>query len=141
MCHMGDIQQVPYWGPTNTGCHCTKCSCLGNLAPMICAPLILKMNTKILWAQTWGNDPGFCPLNFCRERKRKVNMPNINTKNQNYLYKCFNIEYHNSKVIHKNILKQLKLNFISKYCGYTPLILESHPVSTFLRLWNFNSFM
>lgn len=28
--------------PTNTGCHCTKFNCLGNLALTISAPLILK---------------------------------------------------------------------------------------------------
>lgn len=54
------------------------------------------------------------------------------------------MEYPNSEVIQKNILKQLKLKFISKYCGCTPLPLERLPNGTyerFLQLFNFNSFV
>jgi len=54
------------------------------------------------------------------------------------------MEYPNSEVTQKNILKQLKLKFISKYCGYTPSPLERHSIGTyerFLQLFNFNSFV
>lgn len=36
----GDMQQVSYKGPVNTGCHSTKVICLATLAPGICVSLL-----------------------------------------------------------------------------------------------------
>jgi len=36
---MGEAQQVSYRRPKNIWCQCRKLSCLGDLAPKICAPL------------------------------------------------------------------------------------------------------
>jgi len=38
---MSHMKEVPYWGPTNIMCHCTKFSHLGNLGCGACAPLSL----------------------------------------------------------------------------------------------------
>jgi hypothetical protein len=38
-CQLGDIKQVPYWGPTNVRRHRTKFNSLGDLSLGICAPV------------------------------------------------------------------------------------------------------
>jgi hypothetical protein len=40
---IGEIREVPYWGPTNSRCHCTRFVFHGELAHGICA-LLLKSN-------------------------------------------------------------------------------------------------
>jgi len=46
-----DMNQVPYRKPTNIRRHCPKSSHLGDLAPEICAPLVISVlvtNTSII---------------------------------------------------------------------------------------------
>jgi hypothetical protein len=40
---LGAIKKVPYWAPTNIGCHGTKFRHHGNLVPRICASLICSV--------------------------------------------------------------------------------------------------
>jgi len=44
------MKQIMWWGPTDIGHHCRKC-CLGELAPVLCAPLHIHVVMDWAWAQ------------------------------------------------------------------------------------------
>jgi len=50
-CHKGDMQQVPYSGPTNIKSQCTKFGHPGDPAPRICAHWYIQM-LNLAWLKT-----------------------------------------------------------------------------------------
>jgi hypothetical protein len=56
-CQKSDMNQLPYWGPTNINYNCTKFSDHGDQATRICAPLeqnnskFCKQFVKLLFQQ------------------------------------------------------------------------------------------
>jgi hypothetical protein len=55
--HKNDMKQVPYLGPTNIRCHCTRFILPGDQTPWICAPLFMTAHTVLTVA--WSYELNF----------------------------------------------------------------------------------